>query len=497
MSVTTASTPNTLTARLVQVVLGTTLMGVSLALVVRSRLGLLPLDVLHTAIATRTGWTLGGAIIATQAALLALWIPLRIRPGAGTIAGVVLPGIACDVVLSVLPDSTGLLVRVALLAAGGVGFAVGVALYLGAELGSIPRDGLILFLHRRRGYRLSTVRVLMDLVCLAAGWLLLGPVTALQQGAVGLGSVLLAIWLGPSIARLLPLVSLADVSPTPLVASRNGQRRRDREQSLRRHLQVLVYSSFRHAQGSQATQIHFIQSDIRLLREQGVPFDPAAGDALTEHVRRLRLPSGHVEVPDEQLVRAQFEFWAQTLWDIACSVYHDDPRLLPDRGRLEERAVAVGGTKQMSSFTDTEMASVAAALDTYRAPGAVGLSGTDVVNTLFVPSLLEVELRFQGVGEKYPSRPRTDGGDVHESRLLGHCERALLRYRQGRPDTTNRIYLAVCQRLDGLPGLDAGEDPVAARYRELVVAYNRCHPGAEVAELHVPVAVFSRTAEAR
>jgi uncharacterized membrane protein YczE len=185
--------------------LGTALMGVGVALVVRSHLGLVPLDVLHTAVAGRAGWTLGGGIIAVQAILLALWVPLRIRPGPATVCAAVMPGITCDVTLAWLPDTAPLAARVAELAAGGLTFAVGVALYLGAGLGANPRDGIIQHLHHHHGHNLATVRAVLDVTCLAGGWLLLGPVAAVQLGVVGVGSVVLAVTLGPVIARLRPL----------------------------------------------------------------------------------------------------------------------------------------------------------------------------------------------------------------------------------------------------------------------------------------------------
>ncbi|CAL9677681.1 hypothetical protein SUDANB95_08008 (plasmid) [Actinosynnema sp. ALI-1.44] len=194
-----------LVSRIAQMLLGTGLMGVGVALVMTSRLGMVPLDVLHAAVASRSGWTFGWGVIATQAAVLALWVPLRIRPGPASVAGVVVPGLTCNALLAVLPHTTALPVRVAELVGGGLVFAAGVACYLGADLGAIPRDGVIMHLHRRHGHSLAAVRLTMDVACLITGWLLLGPVAAVEQGAVGAGSVLLALGLGPVIARLLPL----------------------------------------------------------------------------------------------------------------------------------------------------------------------------------------------------------------------------------------------------------------------------------------------------
>lgn len=189
--------------QLVQLLCGNLIMGTAVALLLRARLGLLPLDVLHSAIAQRTGWTIGGAIIATQAVLLAAYLPAGIRPGIGTVATSVIPAVVCDVVLAHFPPPTVLAVRVVLLAAGGALFAAGVALYLGSGLGELPRDGLMRALQTRRGWNFGSIRVGADILCLATGWLLIGPVAALTTGAVGVGSILLATGLGPSIARLI------------------------------------------------------------------------------------------------------------------------------------------------------------------------------------------------------------------------------------------------------------------------------------------------------
>ena len=192
-------TTRPMTNRVLLLISGTVMMGAAIGLLVRARLGLLPLDVLHSALALRTGWTIGGAIIATQALLLALYVPLRIKAGVGTVAGFVVPGVTADATLLALPEVTELSHRIALLIAGAAGFALGVALYLDAELGVLPRDGIIQALAQRRGHRLASLRVLTDLVCLVAGWFMLGPATAVHTGLVGVGSLALALAIGPSV----------------------------------------------------------------------------------------------------------------------------------------------------------------------------------------------------------------------------------------------------------------------------------------------------------
>jgi len=198
-----AEAPRRFGIQLTQLFCGNLIMGTAVALLLRARLGLLPLDVLHSAIAQCTGWTIGGAIIATQAVLLAAYLPARIRPGIGTVATSVIPAVVCDVVLAYFPPPTTLGVRIVLLIAGGALFAAGVALYLGSGLGELPRDGLMRALQHRRGWNFAAIRVSADVLCLVTGWLLIGPSAALTIGAVGAGSILLATGLGPSIARLI------------------------------------------------------------------------------------------------------------------------------------------------------------------------------------------------------------------------------------------------------------------------------------------------------
>lgn len=207
-------------ARSVRLVAGTVAMGLGIALLVRARLGLLPLDVLHAAISKHTGWTMGGAFLAVQAVLLLAYLPLRVRPGVGTVVAATVPAVVCDVALALLPDFA-LVWRLALLPLGGVLFALGIALYLGAGMGALPRDGLMLELHRRRPWlRPAVIRVVADVGCLLAGWLALGPVAAVTDGTVGLGSLLLAGLLGPVIAILLRRTGRFI---TPAESSRNGQ----------------------------------------------------------------------------------------------------------------------------------------------------------------------------------------------------------------------------------------------------------------------------------
>lgn len=183
---------------------GVSLMGLAMAQVINARLGILPLDVLHVALSRRLGWTIGGAFLAVQAVLLIAYAPLRIRPGAGTVATATVPALVCDLALSLSTPPSALGWRLLLLIVGGGLFAIGVALYLGSGLGALPRDGLMLELHRRRPWmRPAVIRLVVDTACLLAGWALLGPLAAVRDGTVGPGSILLVGLLGPAIAVLL------------------------------------------------------------------------------------------------------------------------------------------------------------------------------------------------------------------------------------------------------------------------------------------------------
>ncbi|MDT7783503.1 MAG: hypothetical protein QOF58_1922 [Pseudonocardiales bacterium] len=196
--------------RLTQVAVGTALMGVAVALLLRAAaLGLLPLDILHRALGDLLGVTIGTAIVTVQGLLLLVNLAVKIRPGIGTVAAVVIPAAVADLTLTVLPASEALWARIAALLLGGTMFAAGTALYLAADLGALPRDGLMLAVAHRTGWGLARIRVSADLICLTIGVLIIGPATAIRTGTLGVGSVLLAAGLGPGIARLLRF------APTP------------------------------------------------------------------------------------------------------------------------------------------------------------------------------------------------------------------------------------------------------------------------------------------
>lgn len=191
--------------RLGQVALGNALMGVAVAMLVTAALGLLPLDIFHRAVGDRFGWTIGGAIIAVQATLLVLNLALGVKPGIGTVASVVIPAVVADLTLAVLPAPQVVWLRLMAMLLGGAMFAVGTALYLAGELGALPRDGLMIAVARRTSWSPARIRIGADVLCLLTGVLMINPAIAVANGSLGVGSVLLAVALGPSIASLIPL----------------------------------------------------------------------------------------------------------------------------------------------------------------------------------------------------------------------------------------------------------------------------------------------------
>jgi uncharacterized membrane protein YczE len=206
------------TRRGVRLLAGLVLYGVSVTLMVRAGLGLDSWDVLHQGLARRTGIPLGWVINAVGVLVLLAWIPLRQRPGYGTVANVVVVGLVAQAGLAVLPDARHVAARWMLLIAAILLNALATGLYVGAGLGPGPRDGLMTGL-AARGHSIRAVRTAIELTVLAAGWLL--------GGTVGIGTVLYAISIGPLVHVLLPRLTITSG------ASRATPQRHHREQPSR------------------------------------------------------------------------------------------------------------------------------------------------------------------------------------------------------------------------------------------------------------------------
>ncbi|MEU5363830.1 hypothetical protein ABZ354_10135 [Streptomyces sp. NPDC005925] len=178
-----------LTRRLVQLYGGLVLYGASSALLVRSGLGLEPWNVLHQGLAGQTGLSMGVVLTIVGAAVLLLWIPLRQRPGLGTVSNVLVIGAAMDAALAVLPDAHGPAPRIALLVAGIVLNGAATGLYIAARFGPGPRDGLMTGLTLRTGLSVRLVRTAVEITVVATGFAL--------GGTVGVGTLLYALSIGP------------------------------------------------------------------------------------------------------------------------------------------------------------------------------------------------------------------------------------------------------------------------------------------------------------
>jgi uncharacterized membrane protein YczE len=188
-------------ARLVRLYLGLVGFGLSLALMLRAQLGLGPWDVLHQGIARHLGVQIGWVTIAVSGLVMLAWIPLRQRPGLGTVSNAVIVGLVVNGALDLLPTPGPLAWRVFWLAAG-IGLnGLATACYIGAGLGPGPRDGLMTGI-AARGHSLRVVRTLIELSVLAVGYAL--------GGTVGIGTLAYALSIGPLTQVLLPRLSVTE-----------------------------------------------------------------------------------------------------------------------------------------------------------------------------------------------------------------------------------------------------------------------------------------------
>lgn len=211
--------PARLARRLLWLYVGLALYGVSSALLVRGGLGLEPWGVLHQGLAERTGLTIGVVSIIIGAVVLLLWIPMRQRPGLGTVSNVFVVGIAMDGTLAVVPAVQGLAAQIPLLVGGIVLNGMATGLYISARFGPGPRDGLMTGLHRLTGRSVRLVRTGIEVAVVATGFVL--------GGSVGVGTVAYALAIGPLAQLFLRLFAIpeggggssvvADATPEPAI----------------------------------------------------------------------------------------------------------------------------------------------------------------------------------------------------------------------------------------------------------------------------------------
>jgi uncharacterized membrane protein YczE len=191
--------------RLVQLLVGLVLYGISVSMMVRGGLGVAPWDVLTSGFVRHVPITFGQAIIVLSFIVILLWIPLRETPGVGTVANAFLIGLSADATLALLERPDALAARAGLMLGGIVLCGLATAVYIGAQLGRGPRDGLMTGLARRTGLSLRLVRTGLEVTVVLVGVAL--------GGQLGLGTVIFALTIGPIAQALLPvfLVPVRDV----------------------------------------------------------------------------------------------------------------------------------------------------------------------------------------------------------------------------------------------------------------------------------------------
>jgi uncharacterized membrane protein YczE len=190
---------------LVQLYLGLVLYGASAAMQVRSGLGLDPWDVLHQGLANRLDRQIGTLTIVVGAVVLLGWIPLRQRPGLGTVSNVVVLGLVMNVTLQLLPAQHGYAARSAMLISAIMLCGIATGMYISAGLGPGPRDGLMTGIARRTGASIRLTRTLIEISVLATGWLL--------GGTVGVGTVFYAVLIGPLAQIFLRVFHISGLTP--------------------------------------------------------------------------------------------------------------------------------------------------------------------------------------------------------------------------------------------------------------------------------------------
>lgn len=186
--------------RVVQLVVGLVIFGISMAFLLRAGLGLEPWGVLQYGLMRYLPLTYGQVSIAVSFVVLLLWIPLRQWPGLGTVLNAVVIGLAIDATLAVLPDATSWPARTGLLLAAVVLNGVAGAMYIGSQLGPGPRDGLMTGLSRRTGLSIRLVRTALEITVVTVGWLI--------GGIVGVGTVVYALAIGPLVQLFLPMLTV-------------------------------------------------------------------------------------------------------------------------------------------------------------------------------------------------------------------------------------------------------------------------------------------------
>ncbi|MHA7154871.1 membrane protein YczE [Arthrobacter sp. TMN-50] len=191
--------------RIPQLLIGLFCYGFAIAMMIQAGIGVSPWDVLGQGVALQSGLPFGIATNIIGLLVLLLWIPIRQKPGIGTVLNVALVGPSAEVGLAILPMPTELWAQILLFAGGLTLLALATGLYIGARMGPGPRDGLMTGINRKWGWKIWKVRTVIELSVLAIGWVL--------GGTVGLGTVAFALLIGPMVNAALPLLHIPDPRP--------------------------------------------------------------------------------------------------------------------------------------------------------------------------------------------------------------------------------------------------------------------------------------------
>jgi uncharacterized membrane protein YczE len=184
-----STNPPLLVHRLSRLLAGLVLFGISIALMITAGLGVDSWDVLHQGLSRTIGLPFGWVVTGVSVVVLALWVPLRQRPGIGTVANALVVGMVADLTLRILSPARGLAAQLAILSLAIIANGLATGLYIGAGLGPGPRDGLMTGLAGRTRWSIRSVRTAIEVVVLATGWAI--------GGQVGVGTVLFAGTIGP------------------------------------------------------------------------------------------------------------------------------------------------------------------------------------------------------------------------------------------------------------------------------------------------------------
>lgn len=198
-----------MTRRIAQLIVGVYLYGVGIALMVRAGIGVAPWDVLTLGIEKQTGLEFGMITVITSVFVLLLWIPIRQKPGIGTLTNVLLVGPSAQLSLEFIPPIEGLVFQVLVFLAGLLVLAIATGLYIGARFGPGPRDGLMTGIHNRWGVKIWIARTSIEVVVLSIGWVL--------GGNVGIGTLAFALLIGPLVNITIPRLRVPVIArPEPV-----------------------------------------------------------------------------------------------------------------------------------------------------------------------------------------------------------------------------------------------------------------------------------------